>query len=410
MAIPRSPVEQLVERETGIPRLAPETLAEWQLGRLRDSLVFAMERSPYYGRALKNIDPAMIRCVKDLESLPFLSDEQLRNAPAELLCVPQRDIERIVSLKTSGTGGPPKRVFFTREDMEGTVSFFEYGMSAMVSAGQSAAVFMEGSRPDTVGDLLSRALKRSGVATLVHGFFRVMASAAATARRADCFIGMPVQILQLCKEAPDLRPRSVLLSADYVPASIVEKLESVWECPVLNHYGMTETGFGLGVQCLAKNGCHLRDADFLLEIVDPATGAQLPPGQFGEVVISSLKKRAMPLVRYRTGDSSRLLDPPCACGGVLQTLDTVRGRVKNLLSGRVSIHSIDELLFGEPDVWDYSAVVRDGLLHLTVFALQSLDEAALEERLRNSLSRELVFRVERKRDAAAGEKRRILFC
>jgi phenylacetate-coenzyme A ligase PaaK-like adenylate-forming protein len=190
----------------------------------------------------------------------------------------------------------------------------------------------------------------------------------------------------------------------------VETLESVWECPVLNHYGMTETGFGLGVQCLARKGCHLRDADFLIEIVDPETGAQLPQGQFGEVVISSLKLRAMPLIRYRTGDISRILAPPCECGGALPVLDTVRGRAKNMDAGLPSVHRIDELLFGEPAVWDYSAVVRDERLQLTVYALQDLDETALTERLRNALSRDLALRVEKKKEAAAGVKRRVLFC
>jgi phenylacetate-coenzyme A ligase PaaK-like adenylate-forming protein len=410
MELARSPVERSTARETGIPVLTPEALVEWQLDRLREALRYARERSSYYGRTLKNIAIESIRSVKDLEKAPFTTDAQLRNAPAELLCVPQQEVARIVTLKTSGTEGSPKRVFFSRDDMEATVSFFEYGMSVMASAGQRVAVFMEGSRPDSVGDLLRRALARRGVETLIHGFIGDMRSAAETARRADCFIGMPVQMLQLCKEAPELRPAATLLSADYVPASIVETLENVWECPVLNHYGMTETGFGLGVQCLAKQGCHLRDTDFLIEIVDPHTGAQLPRGQFGEVVISSLKPRAMPLVRYRTGDISRVLDPPCECGGVLPLLDTVRGRVKNMGAGSVSIHRIDELLFGEPDVWDYSAVVRDGLLHLTVYALRNLNEAALEERLRNALSRELTLRVERKKEAAAGAKRRIVFC
>jgi phenylacetate-coenzyme A ligase PaaK-like adenylate-forming protein len=207
-----------------------------------------------------------------------------------------------------------------------------------------------------------------------------------------------------------LRPSAALLSADYVPASIVETLEKVWGCSVVNHYGMTETGFGLGVQCLAQKGCHLRDADFLLEIVDPDTGAQLPWGQFGEVVISSLKLRAMPLVRYRTGDFSRILAPPCECGGVLPTLDTVRGRVKNLGEGSINVHRIDELLFGEPAVWDYRAVLQNGLLRLTVYALRSLNETALEEGLRKALSRDLTLRVERKKEAAPGAKRRVVLC
>jgi phenylacetate-coenzyme A ligase PaaK-like adenylate-forming protein len=410
MDLRRSPVEEFTERETGIPVLTPEALAEWQLERLRGALRYARDRSSYYHRALENIDLGSIRCVEDLGRLPFAGEELLRNVPAELLCVSQQEVERIVTLKTSGTGGSPKRVFFSRQDMEATVSFFEHGMSAMVGAGQRVAVFMEGSRPDTVGDLLSRALKRIGVDTLVHGFIDDMGAAVETARRADCFVGLPVQMLQLCKEAPGLRPAAALLSADYVPASIVETLERVWKCPVLNHYGMTETGFGLGVQCMAKKGCHLRDTDFLIEIVDPHTGEQLPRGEFGEVVISSLKLRAMPLVRYRTGDISRILPAPCECGGILPTLDRALGRAKNMEAGPLSIHRMDELLFGESAVWDYRAVVQDGLLRLVVYVLHDLDEAALEEKLRKALSRDLVLQVERKKDAAPGAKRRIVFC
>jgi phenylacetate-coenzyme A ligase PaaK-like adenylate-forming protein len=409
MDLRRSPVEQYTERELGIGALTPEALVEWQLDRLREALRYARERSSYYRRTLADTDIDGIRSVKDLERLPFTGEGELRNFPAELLCVSQQDVERIVTLKTSGTGGPPKRVFFSHDDMERTVLFFEQGMSAMVSAGGRAAVFMEGSRPDTVGDLLRRGLKRIGADTLIHGFIDDMEAAVETARQADCFIGLPVQMLQLCKEAPGLRPAAALLSADYVPESIVATLERVWKCPVLNHYGMTETGFGLGVQCLAKKGCHLRDTDFLIEIVDPHTGAQLPQGQFGEVAITSLKLRAMPLVRYRTGDISRILAPPCECGGTLPVLDRALGRAKNLGAGSLSIHRIDELLFGEPEVWDYAAVVRDGLLRLTVYALQDMNERALEKRLRNALSRDLALRVERKKETAAGAKRRIVF-
>jgi hypothetical protein len=87
----------------------------------------------------------------------------------------------------------------------------------------------------------------------------------------------------------------------------------------------------------------------------------------------------------------------------------VRGRVKNLGAGSISIHSMDELLFGEPGVRDYGAVVREGRLQITVYALQDLDGAALEERLRKELSRDLSLRVERKKGVAAGAKRRVVF-
>jgi phenylacetate-coenzyme A ligase PaaK-like adenylate-forming protein len=112
---------------------------------------------------------------------------------------------------------------------------------------------------------------------------------------------------------------------------------------------MTEMGFGGGVECEARSGCHLREADLHFEIVDPRSGTPVPEGTSGEIVFTTLMRRAMPLIRYRTGDVGRMIPEPCGCGTVLKTLEKVRVRmssVRRLRSGGLlSMADLDEVLF-----------------------------------------------------------------
>ena len=189
----------------------------------------------------------------------------------------------------------------------------------------------------------------------------------------------------LAQHAPRLQVETVLLSADYVPQSVVHMLQSTWHCRILTHYGMTEMGFGGGVQCLCAQGYHMREADFLFEIVDPQTGRPRPQGEWGEVVITTLQPRAMPLIRYRTGDLSRRLTAPCACGSTLPRLDKVMGRVGDCIHGALGIASLDECLLDIPEVKDYRMRKEEGVWHLSVYA-PNAPYAILEKQIRAALS------------------------
>ena len=105
---------------------------------------------------------------------------------------------------------------------------------------------------------------------------------------------------------------------------------------MLDHYGLTETCYGCALECPAHNGYHLRWLDVVVEIVDMDGDTVLPPGEVGEVVLTTLRE-AMPLIRYRTGDVASLLPGPCACGSPLKRLGPVLGRIARGPDGRAHI-------------------------------------------------------------------------
>lgn len=340
-----NPVTFWLRKQTGLgAALTPETLAVWQKEQVRKIQDYAGSRCRFYER-----------------ERDFTTPEELRAEPEAFLCVPPKEIARIITLRTSGSQGRPKRVFFTAEDLEATADFFTPGMALMTRPGQRVGVFMEGAGAYTIGGLLKKALARNGVECLVHGLIRDFDAAGKAAEGADCLVGIPGQLLRLARLHPELHPETVLLSGDYVPESVCRELRSVWGSEIFHHWGMTETGYGGGVECGAHAGSHLRHGDLLLEVVEPQTGKPVPDGTYGELVLTTLVRRGMPLIRYRTGDIGRLLMEPCGCGDRLPRLDKVIGRRENLIflpgGDVISIHLLDEVLFGRAGIQDYSVIM-----------------------------------------------------
>lgn len=322
----------------------PGRLAIAQTALLRSTLRQAV-RGAFYAARLRecNLD---ITSVGDLERLPFTTAEDLRNW-GDFLCVSQGDVQRMVTLHTSGTTGQPKRLAFTDADLARTRVFFAVGMSQLVGAGQRLAVLLPGAeRPDGVADLLRQALGAAGVDVLapppeVHATPSPDADPCAEPGKAlaqwleqakpHCLVAAPAQLALLLKHFPHRGPQGlagILTSAEPLDDALGLALRRAWQCEILDHYGLTETAYGCAVECPAHQGFHVRELDVLIEIVDISGRKILAPGEEGEVVITTLQRQAMPLVRYRTGDVACLLPAPCACGSPLRRLGPVRGRIE----------------------------------------------------------------------------------
>lgn len=354
------PLDRWLARQCGARSAGelPGKLVITQAALLRSTLRQAVHGA-FYARHLRecNLD---ITSVDDLERLPFTTAEDLRNW-GEFLCVSQGDVQRMVTLHTSGTTGQPKRLAFTDADLARTRDFFAVGMSQLVGAGQRLAVLLPGAeRPDGVADLLRQALGATGVEVLapppeVHarpsagagpcaeaggeqgkGPGSISAPGKALAQwleqaKPHCLVAAPAQLALLLKRFPDQGPEGlagILTSAEPLDNALGQALRQAWQCEILDHYGLTETAYGCAVECPAHQGFHVRELDVLIEIVDISGRKVLAPGEEGEVAITTLQRQAMPLVRYRTGDVACLLSAPCACGSPLRRLGPVRGRIE----------------------------------------------------------------------------------
>ena len=162
-----------------------------------------------------------------------------------------------------------------------------------------------------------------------------------------------------------------------MPDAIIRAAEREWGSAVYGHYGMTEMGLGGGVECQERRGYHLREADMLFEIVNPATGQPVAEGENGEVVFTTLTRKGMPLIRYRTGDIGRFIPGPCPCGTCLKTLERIRYRADGFVAigeGRhLTVAGLDEALLSIGRVLDYDAVLchspSRAALRLRVYAI-----------------------------------------
>ncbi|MDC7785226.1 AMP-binding protein [Rhodoplanes sp. TEM] len=350
--------------------LTREAVEAWQVARLAERVAAARATSPFY-RTRPDWPDLSIASREDVARLPFTRPSDLLRNDPPLVALSQSEVARIVTLPSSGTSGVPKRLHFTADELEATLDFFGQGMGLFTRAGDRVAILFAGERPGSVGDALSTALRRLGAVPMPIPATATAAEAAAMIRAARPMVvaGPPVRLLAIAREhaidggAP-VRLRAALASSERLSPAVARALAQTWGCGVHDHWGMTETGYGGAVDCARHAGCHLREADLFVEIVDPDTGAPRPPGALGEVVVTTLQPRAVPLVRYRTGDLARLIEAPCACGSVLRRLADFSGRIGAAVplpgGGALTLEGLDDALFAVPAVADFTARVDGG--------------------------------------------------
>lgn len=346
-------------------RFSRRAIEAWQLDRLNETLALARAKSTFYRNLFAGM-PETIQNLQDLRHFPFTTPGDVRRSPLQFVCVSQDEIRRVVTLQSSGTTGQPKRFFFTADDQELTIDFFGAGMSTLTQPGDRVLILLPGELPGSVGDLLRLGLMRRGMEPIPYGPVRDSLDVLGVIheKKVDCLVGSPTQVLGLARRWQPCwhKPRTILLSTDYVSKAIVDVLEQTWNCEVFNHYGATEMGLGGGVECEAHAGYHLREADLYFEIINPLTGEPAVDGEVGEVVVSTLTRQGMPLIRYRMGDRSRFLPGQCACGTILKRMETVSGRYEGFVAiggELLRLPDLDEAVFPIPGLLNYSAAVLE---------------------------------------------------
>ena len=352
-----------------LPALTREGLDALQLRRLNETLSRLKARGGVYAKYPEKLDN-----LKQLESLSFTTPAMLGENPGAYLLTSQSEVSRVISGATSGTTGPAKRVFYTERDTEHTVGFFAAGIGEMLSPGEKCLIAFPFTGPFGLGDLIARAVERLGGIPIRAGFgqsWREL-SALVAETQPETYIGFPVTLLGLSRMygAP-LPIERALVSGDACPKGVMDALEKTLGNKLYPHYGSRECGLGGAVTCPAFEGMHLRENHIIPEIID-SDGHVLPEGEYGELVITTVGLEAMPLIRYRTGDYTRIL-PPCPCGGVTRRIDTVSRR-----EGAISMEALDSALFSLETLIDYRASF-DGVLHLEARTRDGGSEAWLRK-------------------------------
>lgn len=386
--------------------LSQTEVDHYQLEKLSEIIDYVKSESPFYKANLRDLPGKCLLSLDDMRQFPFTSAEDLQDRASKFICVSQSEVQRVVTLRNPGVDPKTRRLYFTADDVEQTIDFFHHGMSTIVEPGQRVLILMPGDRPDTVGDLLVRALERMDVEGIVYGFVHDPANAIReiVRQQIDVVVGVPTNTLSLARHPESHligrgRIKNVLLSSDYVSPAIVREFERVWSCSVFNHYGSTEMGFGGGVECNAFCGYHMREADMYFEIVDPDSGESKGPGEPGEVVFTTFTRKAMPLIRYRTGDLSRSLPGPCPCGSPLRRLERVRGRICDFvrLGGNhwLGIPDLDDALFGVHELIEYRSILtcRNNETQLDVIADAGTNRKQyVLENVRHALTQTMVLK------------------
>ena len=383
-------------------KLTREDLDNYQLERLNYLIEYTKKNSSFYRKLYKDIDK--LNSLDEITRLPITNKYDILNCDKKMVCVSQSEISRIVSLKTSGTTGKSKTIYFTEEDQALTVDFFGEGISLLTQKGDTMMILLPCERENGVGDLIRKGLNNIEVKPVPYGLLDTFEDCVNTIikNNVNSIVGMPVEILALGRYIKqknlDINIKSILLSADMVSREIVDEIRDAYNCEVFNHFGITEAGLGCAVECSYHTGMHIRENDILVEVVDPVTKEPLEDGKLGKVLITTLTRAAMPLIRYETGDIGSIVSGTCPCGSVLKRLDYIDYREANVFylddDSFINIKDLDGSLFKIKNLINCRIEIQDKSKLNIKLAVLDLNNDNKDYDLLISKAKELLLNIE----------------
>jgi phenylacetate-CoA ligase len=381
-----------------------------QSDRLRELVRRVYERVPMYHTRLDDngIAPGSIRGVEDLHRLPITHKSDLRDHyPFGMLAVPRSQTIRVHA--SSGTTGKPTVVAYTRNDID---LFAQVCARSLVMAGAEPGMMLHnayGYGLFTGGLGLHYGGERLGMTVVpVSGGMTDRQLTLITDFRPDVIACTPSYALTLAAEfakrgvpPEEISLRFALLGAEPWTDGMRAQIDKGLGVRCTNIYGLSEIiGPGVSNECVqARDGSHVNEDHFYPEILDPETLEPLPDGKEGVLVITTLSKEALPLLRYWTGDITSLTRAPCACGRTLVRMQLIRGRTDDMLIVRgVNVYpsQVESVLARLPELAPHYRLIvtRDG----------TLDEVEVQAEVSETVCRELGTSVISD-DVVAGDQR-----
>ena len=385
-----------------------KVIEDFQIFKLRRTLQHACQESVFYQEIFHKhgINPSDVKFLSDLPKIPFTTPANLAEVPYKLLSVSLTKIDRVFTRVTSGTSGQPKKAFFTGNDLEiitdGMAAIMKTALSSSGLAAQGSVIqiFLANGTPMSQVNLVARGVEKMGglpvagdITADTEGQIEAIKEA-----RPVMLMGSAFRIYRITQEARQshdlakIGVKIIFITSEYLSPSMRRNLRDSWKAEVYHHYGMTEAGLAAAIECQAHDGFHFNEADFLFEVVDPSTGEVLKENEEGELVFTTLSREGMPLVRYRTGDISKLMRDPCKCGastlGRIGTITKRVGLTATIGRGKqISPALFDDVLYSFPNLVDYRVILaNDGKKDCLTCKVELIEkEARLEEKLTEAI-------------------------
>ncbi len=359
--------------------MSRERLQQLQLKRLKKTVERAYKNVAHYRSVFQKagIEPGDIKSLDDLSKLPFTVKQDFRDAyPFGLFAVPHNEIVRYHS--SSGTTGKPTVVGYTRNDV---ATWSELMARCLVSVGTT--------RNSVVQNAYGYGLFTGGLG--VHygaeyiGAAVIPISGGNTQRQimimkdfgTDILTCTPSYALYIAEVMADMglspadfKLKAGLFGAEPWSENMRREIEARLNISAYDIYGLSEIiGPGVAVECEEKNGLHIFEDHFIAEIINPESGEVLPGGQQGELVLTTITKEALPVIRYRTGDVTSLTEETCLCGRTHVRMNKVTGRTDDMIIVRgvnVFPTQVESILLevGETEPHYQLVVTREGSLDM----------------------------------------------
>lgn len=362
-----------------------ETIERAQAVRLKTVVERAL-RSPHYKKHLAGVELDDIKSHDDVAKLPFTSKDDLRAGyPDGFLTLPRSEFVRLHA--SSGTTGSPTIICHTQDDLDTWADLM------------ARCMYMAGMRKtDVFQNIAGYGLFTGGLG--IHygaerlGCLTIPAGTGNTRRQLKLIRDMQVTALHIIpsyalylgnalmdsgEDPRSLPPKIALIGAEPHTEEVRQRIEYLLGVKAYNSYGLSEmNGPGVAFECSYQNGLHVWEDAYLAEILDPVTGNPVPDGASGELVMTTLTRRGMPIIRYRTRDITRFIPGRCACGREHRRIDRILGRVDDMFIVKgcnIYPMQIEQVLMSFPEVGENYMIVLEHV--------ESMDQIRIQVEIRS---------------------------
>ena len=377
-------------------------LKKYQLLKLKKTIHFSYENSPFYHKLFDkhSIKPGDIKSFKDLKKIPLTSSKDLRK-PEDFFAVKKKNFVKIFS--SSGTTGPPKRIFFTKEDLDSQIYGIRTGLKLLYGILETDNIRVTydhgyGSDDWGVRYCMGNAIEKTGALSVFTGARLPADKELELLKTYDISVimGTPSYMNSLTydlKKLYDIKKlniREIMVGTEPLTKEIRKSLEESWNASVYQGYGLTEMGTSVAGECSEQNGMHVSEGDFLVEVIDPESEEILEPGNVGELVFTTLARKGMPILRYRTHDLGMVLPDECSCGLPFKRI-VIKGRTDKMITigsgDNIYPTVFDNVLLGIPSVIDYQVILerKQNKDYLKVVVESENKSAGLKKQIKEEL-------------------------